>query len=528
MTAQLCGIENNVSLSREALIDLDIFPLFHGFYRTGRLLDDDTIEAFIKMYISGDPHEISRRSEILEYLSANEASKNLIETIIAECGNLSRNLHDIDSSLRPLQVYTQTLQAMEAYTSSIEHMESLFANHNSNSPAVSTISDFIIAEKASPFYAKVKDCLIHINTLIKPIKNVNLAVNIAESGMPVQIGVTDINCGEYALNGLFSGPRDGINSLCDTEPVKVRSSYIYLEGFILDQIEKQWASPLKAALRLLSKIDLNNLRIWRDWLKHISLYHVGLLLLLRLKEQNCHICRPTPSANILDAKDIVYPHLALSGHRPVSQMFSFSLGDIVMITGANSSGKTSALKAFAQNTILAQLGFWIPAREFHFIPYKKWFTVFSAGEDNEMRASRFQQEAEQMSLAAKTSGSDSCILLNEPFTSTNPIEAAILLRDIILDINKKGCTLILVTHIYDVYPLLRQSANRPIRSYVTGLLTEAGKIKHTYTLKEKEPDGRSFARLLAAEYGFNITSMIKDFDKVIALENFMGGVINAE
>ena len=115
-----------------------------------------------------------------------------------------------------------------------------------------------------------------------------------------------------------------------------------------------------------------------------------------------------------------------------------------------------------------------------------------------------------------------CLLFNEPFTSTNPTEAAELLRDIVVQLRQKGATMILVTHIYNVHDLLCQ-ANIPVHSYVTGLKSDAGKIMYTYTLEEKAPDGLSYARLMAKECGFGIGELHGDPDEMSALEKFMTG-----
>jgi len=139
-----------------------------------------------------------------------------------------------------------------------------------------------------------------------------------------------------------------------------------------------------------------------------------------------------------------------------------------------------------------------------------------------MRASRYQQEAEQMRRVIKIADPDTCLLFNEPFTSTNPAEAAELLRDIIIGLRQKGTTMILVTHIYNVYSLLC-GANIPVRSYVTGLDPDSDSRMHTYILNEKAPDGLSYARLLARECGFGIGGLPGDPGEMNALKEFMMG-----
>jgi len=512
---------HNITVSYESMVDLDIFRLCREFFDAGNLIADKEIEDFMNKYLTDDALEIKRRSTIIGFLSVNTESKNLIQSIIEEYRNLSQCLSDLDRGPRPLLTYAQMLHAMEAYTASVELMCTLFLSKESTASVITEISDVIVDVKNSPFFAKVQICLLQVKKLLQPLSNLTLAVNISESGEAVQISITDINSGSEQLVGMFSGSKENINSLCDVAPIKLRSPYSYLEGYILEQVEKRLATQLNAALRVLKQIDINILREWYDWLAPMDLYYKGLLFVNKLKQYNCQLCQPNPSHGIFEAEDMGYPHLVLTGYKPVPQAFHFSLGDTIMITGANSSGKTSALKSFAQNSILAQLGFWVPARLFRFHPYKQWLTIFSAGEDLQMRASRFQQEAEQMNMVTQIASHDTCMLFNEPFTSTNPDEAAALMCDIIIKLSKKKTTLLLVTHIYDIYELLDRSNLTFIRSFVTGIQFDADKVKYTYTLEEKEPDGLSYARLLADEYGFSIDKMLINTDEMKELKNFM-------
>ena len=326
---------------------------------------------------------------------------------------------------------------------------------------------------------------------------------------------------------MLRGEREGINSLCDLVPVNSRGHLSQLEQYIITQVEKIWASPLNAALRELKKINIERLRDWLYWLEPIELYHMGYLLLAKLKENGAFFCRPAPCGNRTEARDMQYPHMALSKRAPAPQAFDFAMGNTVMITGANNSGKTSVLKSFAQNCILAQLGFWVSANSFLFIPFKRWLTVFSAGEDSQLHASRYQQEAVKMRAAVGNAGQDTCLLLNEPFTSTNPAEAASLLKDIVAELYQKNVTLILVTHIHDVYESLCKLNRANLRSYVTCSKINGKEIYYTFQLEERAPDMLSYARLLAYEYGFSAEKLLNDPNEKTAINRFIqGGVSN--
>ena len=525
MPVQLCNINNTVQISRETMIDLDIFNVLQDFFPGRSSQDNNEIELFLQKYLTDDASEIQRRSEIISGFHDNPESGFLLNAIINEWERLSHSLSELNHSPRPLLFFTHMQYAMEAYISSIKHLEDLFAF--TALPAAKEIADFVREQRCSSFYAEVLDCLQTVSKLIKPLDHVTLAVNVSESGEAAQIAITNPSSVNEKTIGMLRGEREDINSLCDLVPVATRGHLSQLEQYIITQVEKIWASPLSSAMRELKKINIGKLFDWQNWLAPIDLYRMGYLLLAKQKENGSFFCRPAPCGDRTEAKDMLYPHMVLSKRSPAPQAFDFTLGNTVMITGANNSGKTSVLKSFAQNCILAQLGFWVFANSFLFIPFKRWLTVFSAGEDSQLHASRYQQEAAKMRAAVENAKQDTCLLLNEPFTSTNPAEAASLLKDIVAELNSKNVTMILVTHIHDVYESLCGLNQANLRSYDTCSKINGNDIYFTFQLEERAPDMLSYARLLAYEYGFSVEKLLDNPIEKTAIKNIIqGGVSN--
>ena len=518
MNTRLCKTIATVEISQKTLMNLDLIRLCREFFIQGNLISDDGIASFFTKYLTRDAGEIKRRNEILGQLRMNKDSMQLIDAINKKNEQLFHSLSVLNHPTRLLMYCSHMRYALEGYINTVNCMERLFTPETS--PAFIEIAGFIRRQKDSSVFHEIQDGLLQAGKILMPLDNITLAVNMSESGQAVQIGVTGINSGFSVLTGIFDNSQE-INSLCSAAPVKLRGSLSYLEEYIISEVEKQWVAPLNAVKRIYAKIDLEKLRNWCTWLESMDLYHKGLLFWDKLEIAGCIVCQPEPCPDEVSAYGMYYPHLSLTAPIPVPQSFGFSLSDTVIITGANGSGKTSALKSFTQNCVLAQLGFWIPAKVFRFIPYRQWYTIFSAGEDKQMRASRYQQEAEMMRHCLEIANPDVCLLFNEPFTSTNPLEAAGLLCNIITKLHRKNVTLIIVTHIFDVYQSLKQESGIAMRSYVAGKQQEANRLNHTYSLEEKEPDGLSYARLLAQKYGFSLSELLEDAAEIDALEVFM-------
>lgn len=512
----LCVTSSPVQISYQTLKDLDIFGLLRVLFPPGKN-NDEAITDFLHTYLTAAPGEINRRIQILTHLQQNPQSPALLSNISAANERLYAAIKNLRLDSRPLEFCVQYKHALTAYITALGSLESLFCPTAQN-PAISALAASIQAEKNSGFYHMAAQALHHLNTHLPPLNNVTLAVNLSSDGRPVHIGVTNINGGEMPV-GIF-GPGTA-NSLTAAAPIKSQSRFSYFADFIFTQVEKQWAPKLKAAMHHLRKVDFDGLILRHQWLSHADLYSKGLHLAARFTQLGYGLCKPT-AQDACQAAGMVYPSLALLGKAPKPLSMGIGAGDTVMITGANGSGKTSAVKAFVQNSLLAQLGFLVPAASFAFIPFARWFTVFSAVEDA-AQASGYRVETGQMDQVMAAADGASCVILNEPFTSTGHQKAAEDICRAAAGLSQKGATTILITHLYDVYDmLLCRGIN--VGSYVTKTAVAGGKLIKAFELEARKPDAHSLARFLASEHGFAIANMVNDPAKARALEAFMAEV----
>ena len=520
LAIDLCDLSSKVDISHRVLDDLNIFHMFQICFEMNNRKNNDEIEDFLFSYLTYDADEIKRRNEIISYLVLKPDAESLIKKIINERSLLHSSLDKLNKTNRPLITYNLALKALKSYIVTVDTMNILFSQEDCSKPNAAAITRFINSIKESAFYLDIKDKIKESEKHVVRLDNVTLAVNVLTDGQAEQIAVTGINCEPENVDGLF-GSKERANSLSNVIKVKSRNEIVNLELYIIDKVEKLWSAPLNKILREYKKIDFNILNEWCNWIEHMVLFQKGVYIAKQMILNNCKLSRPIISDGEINAEKMLYPDLVLAGFTSVPQDINIKKGVTTIITGANSSGKTSALKSIAQNYLLAQLGFLVPAYKFIFIPYTKWFSVFSPGEDKDMHFSRFQQEAVIMNtvLAEVTPGS--IIFLNEPFTSTNPHEAIKLLHDIIVKLNKMCITIIIVTHLFDLYYSLREHTK--ISSYVTGTAQKDNKMVYTFNLEKREPDGYSYAKHVAEEYGFTYTNIIKDKKEIEIYKNIDWG-----
>ena len=143
-----------------------------------------------------------------------------------------------------------------------------------------------------------------------------------------------------------------------------------------------------------------------------------------------------------------------------------------------------------------------------------------------MTASRMGVEVKKLTEILKKSTSRDLILLNEPMTSTNPVEAVSICADLTRHFIEKGITHLLVTHLYDIYFLLRAQLGAGELEKLESLITQshydesAGVMVHSYRLIKHDPLGNSYARETAAAYGITLPSMLSDEGMLAAAQQY--------
>ena len=509
MAVQLTTVE----VSEKTLRDLDIFDLLRPLFPGWKNADQD-IAAFVSTYLTHDPQEIHRRVSVLGHLKSNPQNTSHMADLAAQNQKLSTSLKNLRLQLRPIAFATQTRLALEAYVSSVGGMEDLFTPPH---PAIQDICQYIEVEKSGDFYHSASHLLTQLQQTLPPLHNVTLGVNLCGAGRPTHVGIAEINSPQVSV-GIFDNAGHG-NGLTSPLPVKSQSQFSHFSDFIFTEVEKQWAPQLKPILSLLRKFPFERLVAWHEWLSHMELYCKGLSFANRFTDMGYPLCAPI-AHNQFQAEEMIYPNFAIQGHVPLPQSLTISHGDTVMVTGANGSGKTSGVKTFAQNSLLAQLGFWVPAKSFTFIPFSHWYAVFPEVDNNTMEASRHQKELEQIHTAIQGASAGSCIILNEPYTATSHAQALLGIHDTVKTLVGKGATTILITHMCDLYNHLLDSGVT-LRSYVTHTTICQGKAVKTFALEARPPDTSSLARYLAETHGFGIAHMVPDLDKVRILEDFI-------
>jgi DNA mismatch repair ATPase MutS len=182
-------------------------------------------------------------------------------------------------------------------------------------------------------------------------------------------------------------------------------------------------------------------------------FYVGCFNLhARLAQLNESVCFPIPKpagerklsfSNLHDAS------LALTmGKTVVGNNLDCDNKDIVIITGANTGGKSTFLRSVGLAYLMMQAGMLVTAESFASEVCDGLFTHYKREEDASMESGKLDEELSRMSQIVDNAKSNSLLLFNESFGSTNEREGSEIAGQIVNALLTRNVKVFFVTHLY--------------------------------------------------------------------------------
>jgi DNA mismatch repair protein MutS len=194
------------------------------------------------------------------------------------------------------------------------------------------------------------------------------------------------------------------------------------------------------------------------------------------------------------AKDIRHPIVEIINTDYEYNPHNISLGkDIngILLYGINSSGKSTLMKSIGMNIILAQIGYYVAAKELELAPYRSLFTRI-CGNDNIFRGlSSFMVEMVELMSILKRNNKNTLVIGDEICRGTEEKSANVMVAYMLEKLDSNDCNFITATH-------LHQIANLPSVKYL-----EKVKPMHLKVDYDAENDRLIFNRVLEDGPGEN-------------------------
>jgi len=183
-------------------------------------------------------------------------------------------------------------------------------------------------------------------------------------------------------------------------------------------------------------------------------YYVACLRLYdRFARKDLPVSFPTPTpagSASFACTDLRDACLALRSTRPVIGNDVDADGtSLVIITGANSGGKSTFVRSVGIAQLMMQCGLFVTARSLRASVVEGVFTHFVREEDASMHSGRFDEEVARMSEIADHLRPHGLVLFNESFAGTNELEGSEIARQIVRALREARIAVFFVTHRFD-------------------------------------------------------------------------------
>ncbi len=214
------------------------------------------------------------------------------------------------------------------------------------------------------------------------------------------------------------------------------------------------------------------------------------------------VCMPDPAPwedrafTCTDLRDV---SLALRSDRPVVGNDVRADGQtLVIVTGANSGGKSTFLRSMGTAQLMMQCGMFVAATSLRASVAAATFTHFIREEDDTMTSGRLDEELRRMSTIADQIRPHSMVLFNESFAATNEREGSEIGRQVVRALLEADVRICFVTHQFDLANGFRLSAASSTL-FLRAVREDDG--RRTFRLRVADPLPTSFGEDLYRRMG---------------------------
>ncbi len=213
-------------------------------------------------------------------------------------------------------------------------------------------------------------------------------------------------------------------------------------------------------------------QVIRDLAKEIARFDV-IVSFAKCAIKNNFICPKFNAEDRLEIKNGFHPCLIQLDNELVKNDTDIKSGQMIILTGANMSGKSTYIKHNAIICFLAQIGSYVPAGYANCSITDKIFMRQDSNDDISNNNSSFMVEMDDFKFILDNATSSSMVLLDEPAKSTTPEESSAIAKAYLEYLLKYNSPKIfVVTHNLDISKLESSHPNNVFNYMMGGNLSD--------------------------------------------------------
>ena len=471
-----------------------------------------------------------RQKTLTDLMSVPELKKTLAEInpILDDIGELRRL--DRDRGSNAAESYLYSITEVELYVSCVDTLSRGFAGVKDRltSPAFLALAEFVSELAGSEYYSELNKKLDELSSRVREVKSVTIGVNLDRELRPSSAGVISVNSEEFKSGKMldkilrFSFKNDAFTCIAELSPFGKGQSDNKREalvGAFNSAIEDVFRSSVKGWRAIVGDYVLDNTDFLLKLLPEIEFITAAAELMDDLsKTPGCAISIPeiAPIEDKRFSADELYnPRVAVAiDDEIVTNDLSFDdNARIFVLTGPNRGGKSVITVAVGAAQALFQLGCYVPAKNAVISPVDGIFTHFPEGAEDTIDKGRLGEECARLKEVFDSVGENSMILLDESLSSTGAYEASYIAAEILSGFAVIGCRGIFSTHLHELAASIAEINERSTKRggvMIDTLVAGIEDGKRSFKIHRMKPDGKSYARDIAAKYGLTFENLVAD------------------
>jgi len=171
----------------------------------------------------------------------------------------------------------------------------------------------------------------------------------------------------------------------------------------------------------------------------------------------------------------------------------------ILLFGLNCVGKSTMMKSVGLATIMAQCGFFVPAKSFKYSPYKYLFTRISSNDNLFKGQSTFAVEMSELRSILKRSNKNSLVLGDELCSGTETTSALAIVTAGVVRLYQKEASFIFTTHLHKLADMEEIIDCKGVHAYHMETLYDEKTKKLIYNRKLQPGSGSAIYGLEVAK-----------------------------
>lgn len=462
----------------DLLDDLNLVKLFDAMAQGDKFLYDVSMGAVLQGLV--DPEQIVYRQDVLrDCLNNPETVREMYATAVTAL----ESQRQVWPFMRehPHSIVRQSAHALRLYATALKSLRRLADQHSADfcSAGMSTFFRMLKTELDDAYLDELDEQL----TRLEFKGGVLMSAELGKGNKGIR----------YVLRKPLARRRD-LKQLIGLSP---RASYSFEIGQrddagarVLSELQDRAMNTVGNALAQ----SADHMRSFFTTLQaELGFYVCCLNLHDLLAEKGEPVCFPVPRERelfSLSFSGLYDVCLALGSDVPVVGNDANADGKrLVMITGANSGGKSTFLRSVGLAQLMMQSGMFVGAEAFAGSVCTGVFTHFIREEDSTMTSGRLAEELSRMDAIANALTPHCMVLFNESFAATNEREGSEIARQVITALIESDIRVVYVTHLFDLADGLYSQGSEKMLFLRAERETDA---KQRFKLEEGRPLSTSF------------------------------------